>query len=167
MMNIKTMWRETNLYIVLMIASLIFGGCYQEEEGFTPPIPEEKLVKVLGDIHIAESMLTEILDREGKDSLAREYYGIIFTMYDVDAKVFDETMELYIQHPKAMHLLYEEVGVYLKDLEKQLPKVANKPKSNNNGDSTQRPKKTTPLNPLNAGVRPTIIENAKNAKQNQ
>ena len=116
------MWRQLKLYGLLILLAFGFGQCYQEEASFTSPIPEEKLVKVLGDIHIAESMLTEFLDRDGKDSIARVYYGIIFTMYEIDAQLFDETMALYIQHPNAMMMLYEEVEKYLKEEEKKAPK---------------------------------------------
>lgn len=99
----------TSLKGAMAIAIVLFSSCYRPIPVETPLMSQEELVPVLRDIHLAEAMLTEIMNKQEKDSLARLYYAQVFTMHQVDTAVFDQTMNAYMTDPPALDSLYDAV----------------------------------------------------------
>lgn len=93
----------------MAIAIVLFSSCYQPIPVETPLMSQEELIPVLRDIHLAEAMLTEIMNKQEKDSLARLYYAQIFDMHQVDTAVFDQSMNAYMTDPPALDSLYDAV----------------------------------------------------------
>lgn len=100
---------KTSLKGAMAIAIVLFSSCYQPIPVETPLMSQEELVPVLRDLHLAEAMLTEIMNKQEKDSLARLYYAQVFTMHQVDTAVFDQSMNAYMTDPPALDSLYDAV----------------------------------------------------------
>lgn len=98
--------------------AVLFSACHRPIPKEEPVLSEEKLRLILKDIHLAESLLTEEVDRRIKDSLARVYYHQIFRLHEVDPEDFDQSMHAYFTDPWALDSLYRDVMKEL-DLEKK------------------------------------------------
>lgn len=88
---------------------ILFTGCFKPIPIEKPLLSDEELIPILKDIHIAEALLTETVDRRKKDSLARLYYGQIFELHQVDTAAFNQSMHAYFSNPAALDSLYQEV----------------------------------------------------------
>ena len=88
---------------------ILFTGCYKTIPIEESLLSDEELIPILKDIHIAEALLTETVDRRVKDSLARFYYGQIFELHQVDSIVFNKSMHAYFTNPAALDSLYQSV----------------------------------------------------------
>lgn len=99
-----------------MIGSLLVA-CREEAPKLL--IPEQKLVDVLVDVHLAEASLQ---NRFGpvKDSLAQAYYHKIYELHDVEAAAFEETMERLRRHPETSERIYEQVMERLATMEAEI-----------------------------------------------
>ncbi|HFA50788.1 MAG TPA: DUF4296 domain-containing protein [Bacteroidetes bacterium] len=100
---------KTTLYLFYFI--LFFCSCQHEKK---LPLPEDKLVPVLMDIHIAEAGLTHLTGTV-KDSTAAKYYQQIYTMHGVEEAVVDSCLYYLKRHPARMKKVYDKVT---KELEK-------------------------------------------------
>jgi hypothetical protein len=89
--------------------AILFVGCYRPIPIEKPLLSDEELIPLLKDIHIAEALLTETVNRREKDSFARLYYGQIFELHEVDSIVFNQSMQAYFTNPAALDSLYELV----------------------------------------------------------
>ena len=88
---------------------ILFTSCYKAIPVEKSQLSDEELIPILKDIHIAEALLKETVDRRKKDSLARFYYGQIFELHQVDSLVFNQSMEAYFTDPVALDSLYQRV----------------------------------------------------------
>ena len=100
-----------------LLLGLFLVACREE----APPllIPEDKLVDVLVDVHLAEASLQ---NRFGpvKDSLAQAYYQKIYELHEVEAATFEETMERLRRHPERSERIYEQVMERLSTMEAEV-----------------------------------------------
>ena len=80
------------------------------------PIEEAKLIKVLADVHIAESIINMQIP-ERRDSCAKNLYSRIFKKYNVTKSDFDKSFSVYSASPQAAQVMYEKVGNELSMLE--------------------------------------------------
>ncbi|MEL6865097.1 MAG: DUF4296 domain-containing protein [Bacteroidota bacterium] len=92
--------------LVGMIMGLLLGSACEEEIKTT--LPEEKLVEVLVDVHMAQSALQSI-DRERSDSLGRVYYDQIFQIHEVEEATFRKDVVLIRSNPELSKSVYEKV----------------------------------------------------------
>lgn len=99
---------------------VLFSSCYRPIPVETPLLSQKEMIPILKDIHLAEALLTEIINREEKDSLARLYYAQIFEMHQVDTAIFDQSMNAYMTDPVALDSLYEAVIESLSQEKKQV-----------------------------------------------
>jgi hypothetical protein len=74
------------------------------DEPEDPVFPEEKVVEVLADLHIAEAFL-EHAASEARDSLRVEYRAQISKIHGVDLEAFDA----YVDKLRAEPLEYERI----------------------------------------------------------
>ncbi len=96
--------------IVLCGLILFTFNCSQERD---LPIEEDKLVKVIRDIHIAESAMQNLIDLT-KDSVGEIYYDQVFRIHQVSREDFDTSMAILRRDPEKMGLIYDRV---LEDME--------------------------------------------------
>ena len=82
-------------------------------------LPQNKLVHVLTDIHLAESMLSEIKHRPTQDSLAIEYYAHIMALHEVDPEQFNQSMNAYFTNPSLLDSLYSAIILNIAEIKKQ------------------------------------------------
>lgn len=99
---------------LLFILLIVLNACNNRTE--KPPIREEKMAKILVDVHVAESVMQELQNEGKKDSIGKVYYSRIFKIHKVTASEFDRSLKLYQKDPSKMESLYKEV---LTELEKQ------------------------------------------------
>lgn len=88
---------------------ILFSGCYKPIPVEKPLLSDEELIPILKDIHVAEALLTETVDRRAKDSFARLYYGQIFELHAIDSSVFNQSMNAYFTNPSGLDSLYQKV----------------------------------------------------------
>jgi Domain of unknown function (DUF4296) len=72
------------------------------------PVPQEKMVDVLVDIHIAEAYI-ENVNTTLKDSMTRIYYPQIFKHHGITAKLYDSTFAVLSNQPDLMKSVYDDV----------------------------------------------------------
>ena len=93
----------------MILITLLFSACYQPLPVEEPVLSEEKIKAVLKDIHLAESLLTEIQNREVKDSMARIYYHQIFDLHQISPEDFDQTLGAFYTNPADLDTLYTNI----------------------------------------------------------
>lgn len=92
------------ILIILTVTTVV--SCKRADSLF--PIPKDKLIQTLADIHIAET----VYDNETlpmKDSLAKLYYPQIFEKNGITAKDFDSSMAVMSSRPGLMSQIYKDV----------------------------------------------------------
>ncbi len=72
------------------------------------PIPEEKLIPILVDVHTAEAMTESEIQRV-RDSMTPIYYAQIFEKHGVTKKDFDSTMNIFAHYPERFDSVYSKV----------------------------------------------------------
>jgi hypothetical protein len=90
-----------NLWLILLL--LCMFACKEEERPL--PLPEEDLIPVLIDIHIAEAALQN-LRGDTRDSMANIYYSQISTIHDVERSVIDTCLEIMRAQPIMLEKIY-------------------------------------------------------------
>lgn len=93
-----------NAQFVLLCLSLF--ACQK-----APPellVPEEKLVAILADAHIAEAAIQNLI-KEVKDSLGEVYYQQICEIHEVNKADFEQTMVQLREDPLRLEQIYRKV----------------------------------------------------------
>lgn len=85
-----------------------------------PPLPEETLVALLADLHLAESIVEEA-DYHARDSLTVNYYERIARQYDLERAQLDTVLQFIRDQPLLMERLYQQVyeDISVRDAERQ------------------------------------------------
>ncbi|MBL4675112.1 MAG: DUF4296 domain-containing protein [Mucilaginibacter sp.] len=102
-------------YISLFFSVLLFAAC--KPSATTPPnvIDEQRMIRLLTDLHIADGELyaiTPVPDTLYK--YGREKYLTLFKAYQVTEKQFDDSFKYYSQDPAKIQGIYENVDKILK-----------------------------------------------------
>jgi hypothetical protein len=85
---------------------VVFSAC--KPAPATLNMPEEQLVNVLADVHIAEAAIQN-LRGETKDSTANLYYDQIYTIHGVTETQFLEAIDILQENPILMDQVYAQV----------------------------------------------------------
>ena len=88
-----------------LLLCIVFVAC---EDRLNAPIPEEKLISILVDVHTAEAM-TETEIQRVRDSMNPIYYAQIYEKYGVTSQDFDSTMSVYAHNPERFDSVYSRV----------------------------------------------------------
>lgn len=99
----------------LVFAFLLFCvmlGC-EEKQSF--PIPDDKLVILLRDVHIAETSILHLQTRD-RDSILNLYYEQICEMHDVERADLDSCIVRIKRNPETAYPYYEKVHEELEKL---------------------------------------------------
>ena len=71
-------------------------------------IPEEKLIAILADTHLAEAAIQNLF-KEVKDSMGEVYYQQICEIHEVSKADFEQTMSQLREDPLRLEQLYRQV----------------------------------------------------------
>lgn len=105
---------KTTAYIGLMCCFIFFVSCGDKE--IPIPLSEEKLVDVMIDMHIAESMI-EKLPVSDRDTVGHVYYRMIYREHEVSQEDFDESIKVLREDPERLNAIYVLVMEQLNVLE--------------------------------------------------
>lgn len=96
---------------------IFFFACSNPEPVL--PIAEEKLVKVLADIHVAEAAMQN-LTGDRKDSVAQVYYEQIEKIHGIERTLVDSAIIMMRKNPKLISKTYTLVLEELSKREAEL-----------------------------------------------
>ncbi|MEM6964116.1 MAG: DUF4296 domain-containing protein [Bacteroidota bacterium] len=103
---------EIGIFILLLFVTLLLSGCKEE---IKPIIPEEKMIKILADLHVSEAALMS-LNHKVKDSVSQVYYRQIFEIHGVADSTFYQDLAILRKNPKAVERIYEQVIAEIEQL---------------------------------------------------
>jgi hypothetical protein len=92
-------------YLILGLFALLLVSCEAEVK---PLIEDEKMVKILADIHLSE-IAAQTLTMKQKDTMIAKYYSQIMDIHEVSRADFDSTVVFLKQNPTKMAKIYEKV----------------------------------------------------------
>ena len=90
--------------LILFVFTLLFA-CAKDKP---LPIEEDLLIKVLCDVHVAETTLKQINSKK-KDSLATRLYSQIYEIHHVKQADLDTALFYLKKNPKEMERIYSKV----------------------------------------------------------
>lgn len=93
---------------MLLLGVFFFSLRCNEQEGSRLSIPEDRLIPLLTDIHLAEAYLQNLYGAQ-RDSVSEIYYQKIFEMHGVSREEFYGTMEILREDTRRAHEVYESV----------------------------------------------------------
>ena len=105
--------KKYQLLSILLAVMIATAGCGQEEVVF--PIPEDALIPILMDVHIAEAAI-QGLHGEEKDSVAAAYYEQIEKIHGYERALIDSCIVLMRKDPKVLSANY---GKLLEEISKK------------------------------------------------
>lgn len=96
----KKSWLTAGMFLLLLVW---LQGCKSPQ---TPlPIPEDKLVELLADLHLAENAAQE-LPAESKDRIKARYYDRIFKDHSTTREAFEASIKILNQTPARLTEIY-------------------------------------------------------------
>lgn len=101
-------FRAFRFVSIALIMTLLAWGSSCGRETARPPIPEDKLIGALIDVHFAEAAV-QSLRGATKDSVINLYYDQICEIHGLNREEFETTMEIYRNDPIRMEKLYTKV----------------------------------------------------------
>ena len=121
--------------IILLIAGLL-AGCSTSDKPDNL-IPEDKMIKLLEDIHVAENQVNN-LHMGSADSSLMVYKGPekeIFKKYQIDTAIYRASFKYYVARPEQFKSMYDRVvknleaknELYLKKQRASKPDTTKKP----------------------------------------
>jgi hypothetical protein len=104
-------------FFITTLAITLFAclgmGCMEEPK---PSLPQEKIVAILTDIHMAEAAGHRLFG-EVKDSMLTIYYQQVYDLHGVQESEFLEDLDLLYQHPNQLEGIYEQVLERMNELQ--------------------------------------------------
>ena len=81
------------------------------------PVPREKVVEILADIHMADAYV-ESVNVTLKDSMAKRYYPQIFKHNGITTAIYDSTFAVLSKNPILMKSVYDDVLLKIEERQK-------------------------------------------------
>ena len=108
--------RYFNRLYLTTVSGLLFFVISCGEKEIPIPLSEEKMIEVLIDIHMAESMIEKlpVLDR---DTVGSVYYRMIYRTHGISKEDFDESISILREDPVRLNKVYSEILEQLNVLE--------------------------------------------------
>lgn len=99
------------IWVLGLSLGLSLGSCKQEEP---PPIPAERMERILSDMHEAEvysAMIPDSSQRWANKNLDSLYvfYQEIFAHHDLDPEEFEQAMAWYAARPVLLDSIYQRM----------------------------------------------------------
>jgi len=98
-----------DIFFILML-TIGVGACSSEEESL--PIPEDRLAKVLVDVHFAEAAMQDV-PASIRDSMGLVYYNQIYKIHDITEQELNKSLRLIKEDPEKLEDVYEKVEAEL------------------------------------------------------
>ena len=92
-----------NAFLLFLIFLAVLA-CGEKEA--VMPIPEDKLAKVIVDVHFAESVMQE-LPNSVRDSLGRVYYEQIYQIHGISEEALNESLRVIKNRPEMLERIYQ------------------------------------------------------------
>ncbi len=115
--NIVNLKRQSIQFMILLGLFGLGGlatACQENVQSDIPasPIPLNKMVKVLTDIHIAESVNQQVVIK--RDTLFEKKkmehrYEDVFKVHGITGSEYEKAFQYYIAHPDSFDLIYERI----------------------------------------------------------
>ncbi len=96
---------------ICLLWTLAFAQCQPAEQ---TRLPEETLVRIMADLHIAEAATTGLTGFR-KDSLLYLYYEQIFALYGIERADYEHDIRLLSRDEDRMMRIVEEAEALLKE----------------------------------------------------
>ena len=111
---------------LLPCSLLMLLACSEEEKRPGNLISEDKMAKILADIHLAEAQVTNLQLRSLDSSVTvyEELQQKIWKKYQVDTLLYRKSYSFYTSHPAYLAEIYEQVE---KNLDRREKKKKRKP----------------------------------------
>lgn len=103
------------IFLMLLLALFVIS-CGDEEAEFT--MPEDKLIKLLYDIQVAEAAI-QTVHSTAKDSVVAIYYDQIFETHGIDQEILLKNIKILKKSPERSYKIYKEVLAFHKEQTKQ------------------------------------------------
>lgn len=103
---------KVQLLLYALIASLLFSECIKTSDKIPEKIiPEEKLISILVDIHLAAAYITVIkTDSIDEKTKQRLIYDRVLKNHNIDREIFNSTIKYYASTDiKYYNNIYDEV----------------------------------------------------------
>jgi hypothetical protein len=116
--------------VFVIVISFLFFSC-QDKKKVDFLIPEEKMVQVLVELHIADGVLNST-ELPYSDSILRaeNYYANILAKYNIDRPIFDSALKQYTENPQIYLKIYDKVIDTLRIQESKFASKINKSSKN-------------------------------------
>lgn len=98
-----------NIFLIMMVV-IGLGACTSQEE--EPPIAEDKLAKVLVDVHFAEAAMQDV-PASVRDSMGQVYYQQIYTIHNITEQELNRSLRIIKDDPGKLEAVYEKVEAEL------------------------------------------------------
>jgi hypothetical protein len=115
---------EPNVELLLKLPPSVFFAFFTfftlascENDNPKLPIPREKVIEMLADVHMADAYV-ESVNPTMKDSMAKLYYLQIFKHHDITAAVYDSTFAVLSKQPDLMKKVYDAVLLKIEERQK-------------------------------------------------
>lgn len=109
----------------IMIVTAIFTACNEtavNPKKIEPDIPQEKMIQILKDIHLAEA-ISQSERTNVKDSLLAIYYDDIYRIHNITKEDLERNLKLWMSDAEMTDQLYEKV---IEELSKEESEYANR-----------------------------------------
>ena len=95
---------------VLITSAFCFQFCSQTEKSVPNEfIQPDSMVALLIDIHLAEAASNATRINDVQKFSAADLYPVIFRTHHTDSAAFRKSFDYYLQHPKKLDKIYEQV----------------------------------------------------------
>ena len=120
----KTTANIRHLFWIVAVVTT-FAACNEttvSPKKIEPDIPQEKMVQILKDIHLAEA-ISQSERTNIKDSLLAIYYDDIYRIHNITKEDLERNLKLWMSDAEVTDKLYEKV---IEELSKEESKYSNK-----------------------------------------
>ncbi len=110
-------------HLLFIIILLSLGGCSRFKDPKPADlIPQEKMIQVLADIHVADALVEHRSGTQNNLPLTSALYARIYHNYGITAAQYKSSYSYYEAHPVQMDRMYEQVITELSKKEALLNK---------------------------------------------
>ncbi len=111
------------IFRYLLVPCFVLGllACGSDDKPPGDLIPQDKMAKILADIHVAEAQVTNLQLRSLDSSVTvyGELQQKIWKKYSVDTLLYRKSYSFYTSHPAYLVAIYDKVEKNLENREKR------------------------------------------------